>query len=316
MIWKLFAGALAFSLSGATYALAADKKPAPVQDPGGVSDAFGFTDGADVTDKGKLGFTSSTFGYFGKRGGVYRSGLQQSELAYGVLDGLHISLSAFHLHHRIRDAQSPATLWDVIDGNGGFLDNRNRTAFSGLQAQAKYQLLKIEEGKPFGLALQIDPGWSRLDGGSGAHIRDYALGATLIGEAMLIANRLYAAVNIGYAMSWTLPLPAAPGAGSKYARGSEAFVSASLSFRILPNLHAAIEARAESSFDGLALKRFQGHGYFIGPSLYWKPHEKIFVQAAWNAQVGGHARSESGRRLNFDHYERHRVRLKIGIDLN
>jgi hypothetical protein len=69
----------------------------------------------------------------------------------------------------------------------------------------------------------------------------------------------------------------------------------------MPNAH----------YDGLGLDGFAGQALYIGPTFYATFGERYFVSAAWNVQVWGAVAGSSGA-LDFDNFERHHVKLRIG----
>ena len=67
------------------------------------------------------------------------------------------------------------------------------------------------------------------------------------------------------------------------------------------------------SFDGLGLDRLIGNALFVGPTFYAKLSEKVWMSAAWSAQVAGHAHNEIGA-LDLTNFERHRAVLRFGYN--
>jgi len=52
---------------------------------------------------------------------------------------------------------------------------------------------------------------------------------------------------------------------------------------------------------------------FIGPTLYYKLARKMFLTAAWNAQVWGRE-IETGQRLNLEEFSRSRAKVKVAVE--
>jgi hypothetical protein len=83
--------------------------------------------------------------------------------------------------------------------------------------------------------------------------------------------------------------------------------------QIRPGVLIGGEARYMRSFDGFGLDRFSGHALFVGPTFYARFSEKIWMSAAWNTQVAGHAHNETGA-LDLTNFERHHALLRFGYN--
>jgi hypothetical protein len=51
----------------------------------------------------------------------------------------------------------------------------------------------------------------------------------------------------------------------------------------------------------------------MGPTVYYKFARKLFMSAAWNAQVWGRE-IETGQRLNLQEYSRTRAKVKVAVE--
>jgi hypothetical protein len=74
------------------------------------------------------------------------------------------------------------------------------------------------------------------------------------------------------------------------------------------------EARYLRRYDGLGLDTFAGHGFFIGPTIYFKLSEKAWIAAAWSAQVAGQATASAAGALDLVNFERHQARVLFGVN--
>lgn len=83
--------------------------------------------------------------------------------------------------------------------------------------------------------------------------------------------------------------------------------------QVKPGVLIGAEARYMRSFDGLGLDRFTGNALFVGPTFYARFSEKIWMSAAWSAQIAGHAHNEIGS-LDLTNFERHRALLRFGYN--
>ena len=115
---------------------------------------FGFTAGSDTGDAGGKGVSAEATPRIGKRIGAYRALGTKAEFGFGVTDDFNISFAALGSCHRIRNVPD-------FDDIGG------RCAFNGFGTEVRWRFLDRSKG-PFGLTLQLEPGFSRIDGGLGS----------------------------------------------------------------------------------------------------------------------------------------------------
>ena len=88
---------------------------------------------------------------------------------------------------------------------------------------------------------------------------------------------------------------------------------AALAYRILPTVVVGAEAEYYRHYNALNLSAFEGDAFYVGPTLYVQLTRKSFIQAAWSAQVAGHAVGEPGG-LNLDEFSRYKVKLKYAYE--
>ena len=76
------------------------------------------------------------------------------------------------------------------------------------------------------------------------------------------------------------------------------------------------EVRYLRSYDGAFLNCFEGHAVFVGPALYQRFSDKAFLTLAYSTQVAGrnHDPEDAGRAFDLNHFERHAVRVKFGVE--
>src|SRR5471032_1607897 len=145
---------------------------------------FGFVDGSDIGNEGEKAIEYEATGSFGKRSGRY--GAIEHELAFEhvLTQNFSYELSAHSLSHSISGVED--------------LDDRNTTQLSGASAKLRYLIIGRGPGSPIGLTVSAEPEWSRIDGTDGTQVRAYASEFKIVADTELIANRLYAAVNVMY----------------------------------------------------------------------------------------------------------------------
>jgi len=294
---------------------------------------FGFTAGSDTGDANGKGVSAEATPRTGKRVGAYRALGTKTEFGFGVTDDFNMSFSALGSCHRIRNVPE-------FDDVGG------RCAFNGFGTEIRWRFLHRSKG-PFGLTLQLEPGFSRIDGGSGLAGR--ALGAEnkLIFDRELVPGVLFGAVNLLYDVE---RFRARDALASE--RGGRPGVSAALAVQVAPKVLLGAEARYQRTYEGLSLSHYSGDALFVGPTLFAQSGN-VWLSAAWNVQVAGReavnrperaaaiveaanatadalaAALAAGeeppapvapdlpvrhRRLNLKDFERHQLKLKVGFD--
>ena len=255
---------------------------------------FGFTDGSDIGNEGEKALEYENTGSFQKRGGHYVA--LEHELAFEqvLTQNFAYEISAHGLTHAIGGVEGLADL--------------NRTQFSGLSAKLRYLIIGRGPGSPIGLTISAEPEWSRVDGADGTRTRSYSSTFKLVADTELIANRLYAALNLIYE-----PEVAKPADTGMWERSSSAGVSGALAYRVTPMVALGVGTEYDRAYDGLALQTFVGHALFVGPTLQINVTRKILLAAAFAAQVAGHAAGDA-RALDLTNFERYRSNFKLEVE--
>ena len=181
---------------------------------------FGFTDGADIGNEGEMALEYESTGSFQKRGGRYAAIEHELAFEHVLTQNFSYEVSAHGLTHSIGGVED--------------LDDRNSTQFSGLSAKLRYLIIGRGPGSPFGLTVSAEPEWSRIDGTDGTQTRSYASEFKVVADTELIANRLYAAINLIYE-----PEVAKPADSGMWERSSSAGVGMGLAYRITPTFAMA-----------------------------------------------------------------------------
>jgi hypothetical protein len=253
---------------------------------------FGLTEGSDIGTRGERELEFELAARAGKRGSAYRVLSQVSALKLTLTDSFRIAPLVAIDHHRIRSVTG--------------LDDRNGWALSELAFEMKYRALD-RQAAPFGLTFAATPSWMCADGISGERADGIGVYFAAMVDKEMIAGRLFAAVNVGYA-----PAVSRAYATGTWERESGIAVSAALSGRAAERVFLSGEIRYERAYDGLALDRFAGEAWFAGPALYLRIAENAWISALWNAQIAGQAAGD-GRSLDLTNFERHLVKMRLGI---
>jgi hypothetical protein len=255
---------------------------------------FGFTDGADIGNEGEKALEYEATGSFQKRGGRYAAIEHELAFEHVLTQNFSYEVSAHGLTHSIDGVED--------------LDDRNRTQFSGLSAKLRYLIIGRGPGSPFGLTVSAEPEWSRIDGTDGTRTLSYASQFKLVADTELIANRLYAAINLIYE-----PEVAKSADSGMWERSSSAGVSLGLAYRVTPTFALGVGAEYDRAYDGLAFQTLTGHALFVGPTLQINFSRKVLLAAAFSAQVAGHA-IDDPRPLDLTNFTRYRSNLKLEFE--
>ena len=255
---------------------------------------FGFVDGADIGNEGEMSIEYEGTGSFQKRGGRYSA--VEHELAFEHVPTQNFSyeLSLHGLSHSISGVED--------------LDDRHTTQFSGVSAKLRYLIIGRGPGSPIGLTVSAEPEWSRIDGTDGTQTRSYSSTFKIVADTELIANRLYAALNLIYE-----PEIAKPADADMWERSAGVGVGLGFAYRVTPTIALGVGTEYDRAYDGLALQTFDGHALFVGPTLQINFTPKILLAAAFSAQVAGHA-VDDPRALDLTNFERYRANLKLEFE--
>jgi hypothetical protein len=150
----------------------------------------------------------------------------------------------------------------------------------------------------------VEPTARSVDETSGARVHNYELETVINADLELLRNRLYAGFNLLYEpeVTWA--------STGEVEREAKFGGSAALSLRIASNVVLGGEVWYLRHYDAANLTAFTGDAVLMGPTLYIQFTPKMFMTAAWNAQIWGR---EIGNpvSLNLAEFQRHRARLKF-----
>jgi hypothetical protein len=161
------------------------------------------------------------------------------------------------------------------------------------------------------VTFSAEPEWRRIDETSGERVNNFELELKVNADLELIAKQLYLGFNLLYEPEATHD-PERIGAG--WMTESKAGVSAALSYRIVQSVFVGVEAWYLRHYDGTWLNNFTGDAWFVGPTLYAQINKKMFISAAWNAQVSGRDVDDPGAKFNTAEFTRHRAKLKFAVE--
>ena len=295
MSFRSIALALLGSAAAATVSLAADlpsRKGAPAipatlsacsESEGIPTDAFGFTTGSDVADKGSFGPSLTYGGGYGTRSGSLNSHGAQLQGSYGLLPCLEVG---------------PYLLGGVTNASFGGV-SADATSY-GAGVEMKYKLLG-RDLHGIGLTVVIDPSVNSTDPDGASRFTGYNTGIRLFADKTLIPGKLYAALNVSHDLTWTGPSP--------YGRSSTLTLGASLAWQAVDGIYLSGEVRHQRRYNDLGFGTEAGYATFAGPGVYWQATKQLALSAAYNIQVAGKAKGQPGD-LDLTNFSQHLVKVK------
>lgn len=279
---------------------------------------FGFTTGTDIGAEGETEVTAQTTGRFGKRGGLYRSFEHKLAVEHTPTQFMQVEFGLLGASHTIRNVPD--------------LPARDRSAFAGVSGEVRYLLIGRGPGSPIGLAASFEPTLAWIDDTSGDRLRRVETEFKLSADTELVPNRLFLALNAIYEPEWVHPR------FERTEREASAGLSTALAYRIAPEVTVGGEVRYLRKYEGIGLRHFEGDALYLGPTLHLQLTKKAFLSVGWLTQVAGReavdrrerataiaSAIEAGEdpfaavpvrhgRLDLAHFDRHRARLKLGIE--
>ncbi len=258
---------------------------------------FGFTEGSGIGLEGEREVSFDTEARMGKRDGRYFASESKLEYEFTPNQYVQFELGPFVSAHSINDVTG--------------LDNRSQLAVGGFFGEMRYLLLGRGPNSPLGVTLSAEPEWRRIDETSGEHVDNVELELKLNADLELVPQRLFLGSNLLYEPEATHD-PDHVGAG--WAMESKGGVSAALAYRVVPSLLIGGEMWYLRHYDGAWFNNFTGDALFLGPTLFVQLGPKMFIAAAWNAQVWGREIDNPGVAFNLAEFSRQRAKLKFALE--
>jgi hypothetical protein len=253
---------------------------------------FAFTIGTDTGELGEKEIEGQTDGRFGKREGSYTALSQALSAEFNPVQNFRMEVSGTSIYHD-------------ISGVSG-LDDRRRGGWQSLSLDLRYRLLDREHAL-FGLLIDAEPRWGRIDETTGEPVDQYGIDLTIAIDKELIPNRIVAAFNAIYAPN----VFRSRETGVTFHESTLGF-STALMTQVRPGIFFGAEARYLRRYAGLGLDSFAGHAVFLGPTIYANLSERSWIAAGWSTQVAGRAADDPGW-LDLTNFERHQARLLFGF---
>jgi opacity protein-like surface antigen len=276
---------------------------------------FGFTEGSDVDAEGERELEFITRSDHGRRratiaaddpdalsklargqpAGEYHAIQQSVEFEHTLTQNFQYSLGVTGAFHRVK-------------GVAG-LDDSSGANLRGAYGEARYVLLGRGPGSPVGVTLSLEPEWGHVSFASGQSETSFGLETRLAVDTELIDNRLYAGANLLYEPEISRGV-----FENKWTRESLLGVTGALTYRLTPTIALGPGLQYyRAHADGFSFNTLEGQALYVGPHLHMRLSRKIFMSAAFSAQVSGHASGEA-HALDLANFSRYQARLQFGVE--
>jgi hypothetical protein len=258
-------------------------------------DIFGFTSPTDPGKPGELNYFNENDGRVGKRDGTY--GALDSRFAgtYTFAENWYVAGSFFTaLNH----SAHVTGLTDV-----------DRFGFDGLSLELMHRIVERSANNPFAVTLDVEPRWGLIDSVTGLGSNSFGSEFKFYIDAVVVPDKLYWGGNLQYTVQSSQP---------SFAQG-QSFTSAqlmssmALTWQATSSLFLGGEVRHFILADDLALAHPMGRALYLGPTLLWKPTEKIAINVTFQPQVYGRSADNPGRTLDLDNFERAQFRARVEV---
>jgi hypothetical protein len=253
---------------------------------------FAFTIGTDPGEVGEKEIEGQSTGRFGKRDGSYTALSQMLSAEFTPVQNFRMEVSGTSIYHDISGVRG--------------LDDRQRGGWQSLSLDLRYRLLDREHAS-FGLLIDAEPRWGRIDETTGEPVDQYGIDLAIAIDKELIPNLIVAAFNALYAPD----VFRSRETGITFHESTLGF-STALMVQVRPGIFFGGEARYFRRYEGLGLDTFSGHALFLGPTVYAQLSQRSWIAIGWSIQVAGKSADDPGR-LDLINFERQQARLLFGF---
>jgi len=177
--------------------------------------------------------------------------------------------------------------------------------FNGSKVAFKWNLNSpYKDG--YGLALYLEPGFSRYEKISGEREDEYELEGKVILQKNFRDDQIITSYNLTVAPEWEKE------SDGEWEKELEVEVTAGASYRFAPNWYAGLEARVHTEHPDFGAR--EHWALFAGPSLHYGGRT-WWGTLTWLPQVkGAPVDADRSTRLHLDEHEKSEVRFKLGYN--
>jgi len=255
---------------------------------------FGFSEGTDIgvpfQPEGEL----ETIGRVGKQAGNYSVLTTTPNLKYPLSPYFRVAPGIAFSNFNI------AGVPDMADAN--------QFSFDHVTLEFRWHPL-ARESNPVGLTFVLTPYFGTVDPATSESADSY--GALFIAaiDRALIADRLFVAFNLAYAINRTRPWVSGLTSDT-----SLLVPSVAASARLLPWLFVGAEVRYLQGYSGLAMQELTGQALYAGPTFYMTLGGGVSLSGAFEPQVWGQAGGFTTG-LDVVQFDRQQFKLRLAVDL-
>jgi hypothetical protein len=157
-----------------------------------------------------------------------------------------------------------------------------------------------------GIAFLAEPSPAWRDGDTGGKISNRGVEFGLAMDAALVPQRVFASLNVSYGLDATRVQDV-----DGVERASGLGLSSAIAYRFSDAFFLGAEARYNRAYEGLGLDTLQGEALFLGPTLFWKPNDRLSVTATCSTQICGRDLIDPAARFDLNNFERHEAKIKV-----
>jgi hypothetical protein len=253
---------------------------------------FAFTIGTDTGEVGEKEMEGQTTGRFGKRDGSYTGLSEGLSAEFNPMRNFRLEVNATSIYH------------DIAGVTG--LDDRRRGGWQAVSLDLRYRLLDREHSA-FGLLVDAEPRWGRIDETIGEPVDQYNIDLSIAIDKELIPNRVVAAFNALYEPETSRSRVT----GITTHESTLGFATA-LMIQVRSGIFLGGEGRYLRRYEGLGLNTLLGQALFLGPTVYANLSPHSWIAVAWSIQVAGRSVDDPGW-LDLTNFERQQARLLFGF---
>jgi hypothetical protein len=275
--------------SGAAYAGKEATKAADVD----TEHLFGFTEGSDIGEAGEREIESDSTFRAGKTTGSFADTASELEFKYTAFENFRVSAAATLAYYDI--------------GGVTGMDDRRQGSLQSLSFNARYRLLDHDRA-PFGMTVSVEPHWGFVDETSGTVIEHFGWEGDLFFDRALVPDLLFGALNLHYDTDRAETV-AGGGADQQPTLG----ISLAVAGQVVQGVWIGGEARYFRAYEGAGFEIFSGDALYLGPTLYAKLGERVWISAAFNIQARGRSVTDPGA-LNLVDFERYQGKFRLGYE--
>jgi hypothetical protein len=254
---------------------------------------FGFMIGTDVGELGDKEIEGETVTRWGKAQGSYVAAAPAFEAEFVPIENVRVS-------------QTIAAIYHDISGAPG-LENRASGSFDSLSFDLRYRFLGRRDSG-IGIAFDAEPHWGMVDATTGEHVDRYGTDFSIMIDKELVPDRVLVAVNLLYQ-----PEATHLRASNRWGRDAAFGPAAGLMLQLAPGVLVGTETRYLRAYNDVALSKFAGEALFLGPTVYARLSQRLWVIAAWSRQVAGRAVNVPGS-LDLTNFERNQAKVQFGLE--